>query len=210
MKFVNEGHLGGFVAADEEYPNGDPLTYTPRVWEYLMQRYRPSRIMDVGCGQGHAVKWFIGRCKELYGEVPMWFPPAFYVHGVEGSITGIDSAVVHRLYLLHCDFTQDSVVPNGALDLVWSCEFVEHVAKEYMNNFLQLFGRANVVAMTHAFPGQPGHHHVNCQETAYWVEKMQALGFHLNREATAESRDLAEPSHWQRSGLIFEKADRFP
>ena len=31
--------------------------------------------------------------------------------------------------------------------------------------------------MTHALPGQPGHHHVNCQPIEYWVAVMQAFGF---------------------------------
>jgi hypothetical protein len=57
--------------------------------------------------------------------------------------------------------------------------------------------------MTHAFPGQPGHHHVNCQPTEYWLARMKATGFSLDEWATEAARTVAPGSHWQRSGLVF-------
>ena len=192
MKFVNEGHLGGYVAADEQYPNGDPLTYTPAVWEYLLNRYPFKHVVDVGCGEGHAVRWF------------MRHPQDFTVMGIEGcteAFAAIDAPVNNMT--LH-DFTSGPprimMVPDM---LVWCCEFVEHVEEKFSDNFLQVFRQASVVAMTHAFPGQPGHHHVNCQPTEYWLARMKAIGFSLDHVTTAEARAVAPQSHWERSGLVF-------
>jgi hypothetical protein len=89
-------------------------------------------------------------------------------------------------------------------DIVWSCEFVEHVEEKYVDNFLAVFGRATkAVLMTHATPGQAGHHHVNCQPADYWIERMQARGFFLEETLTEMSRSLALYTHWERSGLVF-------
>jgi trans-aconitate methyltransferase len=195
MRFVNEGHLGGFVARDAQYPNGDPMTYTPAVWQYLLETFNPLGFIDVGCGEGHAVRWFR---RALHPS---------YVLGIDGCKAAIDNTVAKGNVMWH-DFTQGpsplarTQIPN---QLIWSCEFVEHVEEKYLANILDTFNRATFVAMTHAFPGQPGHHHVNCQLPEYWVEKMKTIGFRLNREVTDKSRELAEPSHWKRSGLVFER-----
>lgn len=202
MKFVNEGHLGGFVAADEHYPNGDPMTYTPKVWEYLLRVYDPYTVYDIGCGEGHAIRWFLDRRDDKLSLKD--------VGGFEGCQTAIEKGVVPG-HIVQYDFAAPPnnagfvILNPSARKLIWSCEFVEHVEEQHAKNFLRLFGQADVVAMTHAFPGQPGHHHVNCQPAEYWIDKMKAMGMELNHIATAESRSVAEPSHWKRSGLVFEK-----
>ena len=211
MRFVNREHLGGFVAADERYPNGDPMTYTPEVWEYLLQRYRPSFVCDVGCGEGHAVKWFNDRMNKIAQseEGKDWPDGLLIAVGIEGCAEAIEKKV-HK-NVRQYDFTVGPIpLEIGGFGLVWSCEFVEHVESKYMDNFLNLFDRSDVVAMTHAFPGQPGHHHVNCQPAEYWIDVMKARGFTLNHIATAEARAVADESHWKRSGLVFEKVNYVP
>ena len=50
------------------------------------------------------------------------------------------------------------------VDMVWCCEFVEHVEKQYEDNWLSLMQKAKYVFVTYSEPGKPGHHHVNCEE----------------------------------------------
>ena len=116
MQFVNEGHLGGFVAADEHYPNGDPMTYCPGVWKYLLYKFLPKSVCDVGCGEGHAVKWFRDRKLEVESNHPDVEVLADMYHrrgrslqsvfGVEGCKTGIDKGIVPAKLIVHHDFTQ--------------------------------------------------------------------------------------------------------
>ncbi len=196
MRFVNDRHLGGYVAADSEYPNGDPLTYTPRVWAYLLTRFDVEHVVDVGCGEGHALRWFLSR------------PRLASATGIEGCRDAFDAAGAPTQHMVRVDFVDGpAAVAVGPKTLIWSCEFVEHVEEEFSENFLQLFAQADVVAMTHASPGQPGHHHVNCQPAHYWVEKMAERGFLLDQPATDGSRAIAPASHWKRSGLVFVKPD---
>ena len=187
-----DGHLGGYVPASGDCPHGDPYTYFPRLWEWLIERFAVQSMLDVGCGEGHAVKWFLDHGVEAYG--------------IEGCQAAIDASPVQDV-IARRDFTRPmpSVLPelNVSVGLVWACEFVEHVEERFIPNYLTCFQRGRVLAMTHAFPGQVGHHHVNCRPEFYWVDLMTKAGFTLDRAATEQSRQLDAEGHWRRSGLIF-------
>ena len=49
MTFINRGHLGGYVRSDPvDWPHGDPMTYTPKLWDWLIGRFKPRVVWDVG------------------------------------------------------------------------------------------------------------------------------------------------------------------
>lgn len=178
---VEAGHLGGYVAG------GDPATFYPELWTWLVQGYGVKTVLDVGCGDGQAVSFF-----ESLGA-----------HAI-----GVDGVQTHDWVWQH-DFTTGPIVTQP-FDLVWCCEFVEHVEEQYVPNFLATFKVAPLVLMTHAEPGQGGYHHVNCQMPSYWIGAMAAIGFKLDGELTHHTRQLAawneNPwNHYRRSGLAFRK-----
>lgn len=56
----------GLLATDPDDPSlggnivgGDPCTFHPALWEYLIERFTIETILDVGCGEGHCVKFFL-------------------------------------------------------------------------------------------------------------------------------------------------------
>ena len=65
-------------------------------------------------------------------------------------------------------------------DLVYCVEVAEHIEEQYLDNLLETLANAPVIVMTHAVPGQPGHHHVNTQPKNYWVEKLDGMGYTLS------------------------------
>ena len=153
-------------------------------------------VIDVGCGEGHAARHFADQGCDVIGIDGVWQLSQnwqFYMH----------------------DYTRGpwptKVRGNrmeGATDLVWSCEFVEHIEERYVPNFLETFLMAPLVLMTHAAPGQQGHHHVNCQLPDYWQGAMAASGYELDLDLTNETRLLAGMNqnpynHYARSGLAF-------
>src|SRR5207247_300468 len=113
-------------------------------------------------------------------------------------------------------------------DCVWSCEFLEHVGKEYVPNILETFAHAGkVILVTHAFPErrmsrargkrrpERGHHHVNCQPSAYWIRHIESLGFecrvdHTLRARTITLADYPGINHFARSGLLFTRTQGKP
>jgi hypothetical protein len=50
---------------DSEHPDlggnlrhGDTGGFTPQVWDWVMRRFAIRSMLDVGCGEGHAVDYF--------------------------------------------------------------------------------------------------------------------------------------------------------
>jgi hypothetical protein len=55
ITFVNsqdEPHLGGNVL------EGDPYTFCPRVWSYVIERFAIGSVLDLGSGVGYSADFF--------------------------------------------------------------------------------------------------------------------------------------------------------
>lgn len=176
-------HLGGYVVG------GDLNTFAPGVWLHLYSLYKPASMLDIGCGEGHAAAWFFARDVEVLG-----------IDGCEA-----ERLAIPRERLLVHDFETDGPVSLAfKRDLAWACEFVEHVAPEHVDNIIETFRMCKVVAMTHAVPGQAGHHHVNCQPAEYWIEKLASIGKRYDEPLSLALRG-ATPALWVKQSLmVFE------
>jgi glycosyltransferase involved in cell wall biosynthesis len=187
-------HLGGCVTADADFPHGDPGTYAPQVWQYLKNRFLVHSVLDVGCGEGHSLKWFLEHGVSGRG-----------IEGLPGAIAA--SPVRHKIFWHDYQLGPywQPLMREPRFDLIWSCEFVEHVDESFVDNFLADFARGEVIAMTHAVPGQGGWHHVNCQDSNYWIDRITKLGYQFELQATQESRDIDSTGYWGKTGLVFSR-----
>lgn len=176
--------LGGYVAG------GDDATYYPELWDWFVDELGCQRVIDVGAGDGAAVDYFHERCRSVVG------------------IEGIPQD--HPLILTH-DYTTGPLEDDqDPCDLIWCCEFVEHVEERFIPNFLDTFRLGRLVAMTHAAPGQIGWHHVNCRDEDYWHGVLAAAGFAFDGALTVEANRYAKANespwnHFARSGLVFRR-----
>jgi SAM-dependent methyltransferase len=167
--------------------HGDANTYCPKLWTYLIERFALRSMLDVGCGEGNAVHFFHKR--------------GVYAHGIDGLRRNVDNAVVP--IALHDLLGGSYIMP---VDLVWTCEVAEHIDPAHVDNFIDTLANGRIVAMTHALPGQAGHHHVNCQAPEYWIDLMASRGFSLERSQDAYraiSRTEDYPTYFASSGLVF-------
>lgn len=196
---VTEGHLGGYLRSVEKRirgsaagPHGDGATWYPLLWQWLVEDLGIRSVLDLGCGEGHAAGFFRDAgCDVL---------------GIDGSLLARSDSVIAGRHAVH-DFVDGPFVPARRFDLVWSCEFVEHVEERFTHNFLTAIASSRkYVLMTFASPGQRGWHHVNCQRQDYWVEKLRRLGFALDESLTTETRQMAH-GHFQSCGLAFVRRD---
>ncbi|EED35420.1 conserved hypothetical protein [Luminiphilus syltensis NOR5-1B] len=194
---IREGHLGGYISARHpdahqlSIENGDPLTWSPTLWRWIVEELGVTSVLDVGCGEGHAAGFFL----ELGCDV----------QGVDGSAEALRDSAIPKNHVRH-DFTAGPYHPLRRFDMVWSCEFVEHVEERYCENFLATFATAEqYIFMTAAPPGQPGWHHVNCQPSSYWVSKVEQRGFALSQHLTDRARAMVEPGHFAHTGLVFKR-----
>lgn len=184
-KFRVDGHLGGNIEG------GDKDTFYPSLWDWMVKTLGVKTVLDVGCGQGHALKEFV-----RFG---------CQVCGIDGLRSNVDDCNASGCKAFVHDLTQGPWTCDPRVDLVWCCELVEHIEDKHMEKLLATLSNGRFVAMTHALPGQIGHHHVNCRPSSYWIRKMNGVGYDLRADLTEKSRTLA-PSYWAQTGLVFEKS----
>lgn len=181
----NDPALGGNMIG------GDPNTYHPALWSYLVERFEIRSMLDVGCGEGHCVQYCSGLGVRSFG--------------LDGLKQNVDRALVPIVW-----HDLRSGLFKMPVDLVHCCEVVEHIEEKYLPNVLRTLANGRVIAMTHAVPGQGGYHHVNCQPSEYWIERLEALGYRYLPEETEEGKARITASgvwtYFIRSGLILERS----
>lgn len=182
-EMITKDHLGGYVEG------GDPATYYAHLWSWLVREKRIKSVIDVGCGDGVALKFF----EHMLGSE---------------NVFGVDGIAQEHPRIEAHDYATGPFIPKGIYDLCWCCEFVEHIDEQFVPNFLETFRAANMVLMTHAAPGQQGYHHTNCRVSEYWKGVMAAIGYRFDFDLTAECRILAAQNtnqwnHFVRSGMAF-------
>lgn len=170
-------HLGG--SEGETHIDDGALTF-------IINATGATSMVDVGCGPG--------------GMVQLALSKGMKAAGIDGDFTIPRNIPCH----IH-DFTTGYVQLDQTYDLCWCVEFVEHVHEAYMDNYMKVFQQCRFVVMTHAYPGQGGHHHVNEQPTDYWIEKMTAAGFIFEPQMTDAIRRASTMNQFfiRQHGLFF-------
>ena len=180
----NRPDLGG------NYHHGDNQSFTPTLWKYLVERFGVRSVLDVGCGEGHNVNYF--------------YKLGVVAHGIDGLRVNLERAIFPIAW--HDLTTAPYYMP---VDMVVCIEVVEHIEEQYVSNLLDTLTNGRVICMTHAMPGQDGHHHVNCQPDEYWINHLEARGYVLAYENEV-FREMARIERGFRyfgvSGLVFLRA----
>ncbi len=180
--WIEDGHLGGYI------PGGDPCTFCPSLWEQLIADYDVKSVLDIGCAEGQAMKWFADHgCQ---------------VQGIEGCELAIRNHLMPDRVVPH-DFTTGPWT-GPPVDLVWCSEVLEHIEEKYLPNLLAAMN-GRVLAVTAATPGQHGYHHVNLQYVPYWIGKFAEIGFRYDEAATRRYKSQGKDIGWWwwHNGLIF-------
>jgi len=179
-------HLGGNVKA------GDPFTYCASVWNYVIARFAIHSVMDLGSGCGNAADYFYKKGLKVV------------------AIEGLAENVQLSLYpAVKHDLTSGPVITK--VDLVHCQEVVEHIDAQYIDNLMDSFLSGRIILMTHALPGQGGHHHVNEQPAEYWINQFERRGCSLLDEDSLRVRQLAandRATYMAASGLLFANNSR--
>jgi len=176
-------HLGGYIVG------GDPATQFPHLWTWLVEHEGVESVLDVGCGEGQAVDYF---------------------HELGAFAIGIDGVWQPNSLVQTHDYETGPLTVGHDFDLVWCCEFLEHLDEKYLTNLRGSIDAAPLVLVTHAFPGQQGFHHVNCRDQEYWLGFFAGMGYTLDEDMTSLTRAYAafnkDPyNHYTRSGLAFRR-----
>jgi SAM-dependent methyltransferase len=189
----------GFTFAEEDPDlggntvEGDPFTYAPRVWDYLIDRFVIRSMLDLGSGLGHSSEYFFRR--------------GVRVIAVEGLSSNIQGSIYPAIQV---DIRKEKI--NCKVDLVHCQELVEHIEEEFLKNLLRSLTTGKIILLTNALPEQGGHHHVNEQPTQYWIDQLALYDCHVLVEDTNRIRRIAETDGAQylvRTGTVFANRKRF-
>jgi SAM-dependent methyltransferase len=157
----------------------------------ILARYRPSSVVDIGCGLG------------------AWLA-VFREQGVE-DVLGLDGDYVLRNELAipasrfrAVDLARPIDVERR-FDLALSLEVAEHLPEERAADFVRsLTEFAPVVVFSAAVPLQGGTGHQNEQWPSYWVGKFEALGYTALDFIRPAMWDAAEVEYWYvQNTLVF-------
>ena len=144
--------------------------------QVLMEEFKPSTLVDCGCGHGDISKEFLSHgCKE-----------AFLFDGSPDAVEIARSAGMKNVEQL--DFANAETIPAKG-DLAICLEVAEHIPTAYAGNLCRLLSNvAPTLAFTAAPPGQGGHLHVNNQPQSYWINLFLKNGMVYDPQAVARIR----------------------
>lgn len=180
------------------YECSDGNTWMPDVWNEIRRyaleqsRYPVDSVIDIGCGFGWVVEW--------------WIKQGVRCIGVEGWDQAVIKSRCREHVFVH-DYREGPFVPSCEYDLAWSAEFLEHVDEHYMANYMATFKSCRYAVITHGEPGQDGHHHVNCNTDEYWVGKFGQFGFDWDESFTKwmRSTDTYNAPWGRRTLMLFKR-----
>ena len=178
---TDELHLGGNIF------EGDPFTFSPSAWDYLLNRFALRSVLDLGSGLGYSSRY-------IYSK-------GIAVVAIDGLKQNVSAAVYPTVCV---DLATQPVLTK--VDLVHCQEVVEHIDEAHLGNLLTSLCSGRFIVMTNALPGQGGYHHVNEQPTSYWVNHLKQRGCEVLVEDTRRIRKLAAvdgAKYLAQSGVVY-------
>jgi len=158
----------------------------------LVGKYKPSSIVDFGCGSGE----FLEECERNSVETVM---------GLEGEWLTKNTS---KHWIETADLSQP-VVLQTKFDLALCLEVAEHLPQSVAKTLIKsLTDASDVIVFSAAIPGQGGTNHINEQYPDYWAKLMLDFGFELDwdpRPTIWNDRNIAP---WYRQNLlVYRKVD---
>lgn len=174
----NTNHLGGHCN----------ITHVDEgILSYVQGDLNVKTMLDIGCGPGGQI--FTAQKIGIEAEG---------IDGLPGPAKLDVKITIH-------DFTENKYEHGKKFDFGWSCEFLEHVDERFMENYMNSFQACKYIFVTYAPKGKVGHHHVNCQDQEYWINKFSSFGFEYDEERTSKARELSTMGRnfARHTGLMF-------
>jgi SAM-dependent methyltransferase len=166
----------------------------PGLAEVVNNEFRPTRVIDVGCGTGALL--------EALTKV------GCTCVGLEYADAGLRMCRARNLDVRKFDLERDRWQDEeGTFDVAISTEVAEHLPERAADRYVSLLASlAPTIVFTAATVGQGGTDHVNEQPHDYWVAKFEARGYRFQPEITARWRRKLEQRHvaaWYSANLMI-------
>ena len=174
--------------------------YANRTMDWYIQTYKPSSIIDYGCGIGAYLESGLNNnVTKLRG----------FDIGGDALVPYIIPSVSSHIEILDCT----NKIETDKYDCVVSLETGEHIEPEgsdmFVDNICNSLNDGGVVLFSAAPPGQGGSGHINCQPKSFWIGKFQERNVFENKEKTktiVENWDkLGAPDYISSNLIVLER-----
>jgi 2-polyprenyl-3-methyl-5-hydroxy-6-metoxy-1,4-benzoquinol methylase len=151
--------------------------FPKKVLDLIVEINSPTSVLDVGCGQGLSLKYFLSCGIDALG--------------IENSQMAIEySGISDKIIKSNLNFDIDL---KRRFDLVWCFEVIEHIHPKYEKTILKTLTRhGDIIILSAAKPGQGGHGHFNEQLPEYWIDKFANLGYDCDFDFSQKLKGLGE------------------
>jgi SAM-dependent methyltransferase len=165
-----------------------------RCMDWFIEHYRPSSVIDFGCGIGSYLE--------------SAYKAGLMLKGYEISEAALNYTPENiQPFIEYADCTKP--LYPGVWDCVISFEVVEHIepsgTDQFVRNIIDSVGRW--LLFTAAPPEQEGTGHINCHDKDFWMDKFSELKY--NQAKTDEVRlawaILGAPDYICNNLMIFER-----
>lgn len=164
---------------------------------YLISKFQPKSILDVGCGIG------------------TWISVAIK-NNIPDSI-GIDGEYIDKTMLkipinnFKAIDLENNFDLKRSFDIVLCLEVAEHLKPEVANSFVNNLTRhSEIILFSAAIPNQGGQNHLNEQWLDYWVKKFESLNFtHIDIRGEFWNNSDIEWWYRQNMALFIKKGNKF-
>lgn len=147
-------HLGGFTAHDMDGISNN-------TFNFMLGPLGIKSVLDIGCGKGISTSYFKRNGARVLG--------------IDGSHDAIANNLLEAHELVEHDFSRGPWWPSQTFDALWSVEFLEHVGRQYMKNYIPAFRRAALVFVSASVHG--GWHHAEVHSEWWWISRFEMFGF---------------------------------
>lgn len=155
----------------------------------LMEKYRPSSVLDVGCGNGaYPLLYKFFGAQDVLG-----------LDGIEPEATVLSAQEYRKVDL------QQRFDAGRKFDLVVCLEVIEHVDPSSTATVLDTIERhaAGMILFSMAEPGQPGNGHINCRSISEVLDLWAARGWQPQLHDTLAVRALSTMSWFRRNIVVL-------
>jgi SAM-dependent methyltransferase len=158
-----------------------------RVLPYVVERYKPKSVVDIGCGNG------------------VWLQEMTNL-GVT-DIIGVDEpqqrlAIDPSLFTT-ADFTRRFPPFPRVFDLALCLEVGEHLPETLAESFVDYLATlSRTIIFSAAIPGQAGHLHINCQWQGYWIEKFRRRSYRASAWLREEIWNDSRIAYFYRQNIV--------
>jgi len=170
------------------------LISAPIIAEHIISKWKPRRVIDVGCGTGALLEALRkkGNC---------------YCLGLDFADPALEICRSRDLEVEKFNIERDSFKQSIRFDIAISLEVAEHLSERNADRYVELLtDLAPVVVLSAAGPGQEGTGHVNIQPKKYWITKFANRCFRYDEKLSIHwshnwrDRGVA---HWYYSNLMI-------